>query len=145
MNAQEADLKDCQIIPLEEHNPDAGDLVAIGDHIQLPFETKRIFYIYDIPVGTIRGEHAHKTCHELIVAASGAFTVKLDDGEATKEVLLDQPDVGLHIPPGIWASEMKFSGGAICLVLASHDYDEGDYIRDYIAFRSWKTGQNAAE
>ena len=137
-------LKDCVLIALEQHDTGVGDLVVVEGNAHLPFDVNRVFYIYDIPMGMHRGAHAHKECHQLIVAASGSFTVTLDDGRSTTEVVLNQPNAGLHIPPGIWASEVKFSGGAICLVLASHEYDERDYLRDYIGFRAWKNRQATA-
>ena len=90
-----------------------------------------MFYSYDIPGGEARGAHAHKECHQFLVAASGAYEVLLDDGVNKRTVLLNRPFYGLHIPPGIWASEQAFSSGSICLVLASHGYSEEDYIRKY--------------
>ena len=92
------------------------------------------FYSYDIPSGEDRGAHAHKECHQLIIAASGSFEVVLDDGTNKRTVLLNRPFWGLHVPPGIWASEQGFSSGSICLVLASHGYSEEDYIRNYDEF-----------
>jgi dTDP-4-dehydrorhamnose 3,5-epimerase-like enzyme len=100
----------------------------------LPFEVKRIFYLYDIPGGESRGAHAHKECHQFLIATSGSFEVLLDDGRTKRQVQLNRADMGLHIPPGIWASEVNFSSGSICLVLASHTYNENDYIRDYQEF-----------
>ena len=91
----------------------------------------RVFYLYDIPGGESRGAHAHKVCHQFLIAASGAFEVLLNDGKTQRQVMLNRPNQGLHIPPGIWASEINFSSGSICLVLASHPYDEKDYIREY--------------
>ena len=81
-----------------------------------------------------RGAHAHVECHQFLIAASGSFEVLLDDGRTQRQVLLNKPNMGIHIPPGIWASEINFSSGAICLVLASHPYNEKDYIRDYQDF-----------
>ena len=87
--------------------------------------------MYDIPGGESRGAHAHKECHQYLIAASGSFEVSLDDGKTKRSVQLNRPYIGLHIPPGIWASEINFSSGSICLVLASHTYNETDYIRNY--------------
>jgi oxalate decarboxylase/phosphoglucose isomerase-like protein (cupin superfamily) len=98
---------------------------------EVPFDVKRIFYLYDIPGGESRGAHAHKECHQFLVAASGSFEVLLDDGKTQRIVQLNRPYQGLHIPPMIWASEINFSSGAICLVLASEKYNEKDYIREY--------------
>ena len=100
----------------------------------LPFDVRRVFYLYDIPGGESRGAHAHKECHQFLIAASGSFEVLLDDGKAKRQVQLVRADTGLHIPPGIWASEVNFSSGSICLVLASHQYNETDYIREYDSF-----------
>lgn len=104
----------------------------------MPFPVKRVFYLYDIPGGKSRGAHAHRSCHQFIVAACGAFEVLLDDGKVERLTQLNRSYIGLHVPPGIWTSEINFSSGSICLILTSHDYDEDDYIRDYGEFRTWK-------
>ncbi len=122
---------DCAILELPRINDRSGNITAIQNNEEIPFDIKRIFYLYDIPGGESRGAHAHKECHQFLVAASGSFEVQLDDGKVKKTVMLNQPYRGLHIPPGIWASEVNFSSGAICLVLASHKYDENDYLRNY--------------
>ena len=108
-----------------------GNLTFVYNEENIPFEIKRVFYSYDIPGGESRGAHAHKDCHQILIAASGAFEVLLDDGKNKRTVLLNRPFYGLHVPPGIWASEQGFSSGSICLVLASHNYEKEDYIRDY--------------
>jgi uncharacterized RmlC-like cupin family protein len=97
----------------------------------VPFDIKRAFYIYDIPGGESRGAHAHKRCHQLIIAASGSFDVVLDNGHEQATVTLNRPYQGLHVPPGIWCHEAGFSSGSVCLVLTSEPFDEADYIRDY--------------
>lgn len=125
---------DCAILELPRINNRSGNITAIQNNKEIPFDIKRIFYLYDIPGGESRGAHAHKECHQFLVAASGSFEVQLDDGKVKKTVMLNQPYRGLHIPPGIWASEVNFSSGAICLVLASHKYDENDYLRNYNEF-----------
>jgi hypothetical protein len=117
----------------------AGNITPIENGKNFPFNVKRIFYLYDIPGGQSRGAHAHKQCHQLLIAASGAFEVLLDDGEVKRHVLLNRPDIGLHILPGLWASEINFSSGAICLVLASELYDEDDYIRNYPDYLLWRS------
>jgi len=122
---------DCSIIQLPKIEMRAGNITPITGNVDLPFDIKRVFYSYDIPGGESRGAHAHKACHQFLVAASGAFEVLLDDGVSKRTVLLNRPYFGLHIPPGIWASEQGFSSGSICLVLASQGYDEQDYIREY--------------
>ncbi|MDC6389762.1 FdtA/QdtA family cupin domain-containing protein [Maribacter sp. PR1] len=125
---------ECSLIELPKIKNRAGNITPVENNIEIPFETKRIFYLYDIPGGISRGAHAHINCHQFLIAASGSFEVELDDGKVKKTVMLNQPYRGLHIPPGIWASEINFSSGAICLVLASHKYDPTDYIRDYDSF-----------
>jgi hypothetical protein len=122
---------DCNLIHLPKIKNRAGNITAIHNNQEIPFEVNRVFYLYDIPGGESRGAHAHKECHQFLIAASGAYEVLLDDGKTKRQVMLNRPDIGLHIPPGIWASEINFSSGAICLVLASHAYDGGDYIRDF--------------
>ena len=129
---------DCAIIELPRIQNRSGNITAIGNNIEIPFDAKRIFYLYDIPGGESRGAHAHKECHQFLVATSGSFEVQLDDGKVKKTVMLNQPYRGLHIQPGIWASEVNFSSGAICLVIASHKYNESDYIRDYTEFLKFK-------
>jgi len=104
----------------------------------VPFEVKRIYYLYDIPGGEDRGGHAHKKLKQLIVAASGSFNVLLNDGLNKKVVTLNRPDYGLLVVPGIWRELMEFSSGAICLVLASEIYSERDYIRSYNEFKLLK-------
>ena len=124
----------CSILELPRIQNRAGNITPIHNNIEVPFDIKRIFYLYDIPGGESRGGHAHKKCHQFLIAASGSFEVLLDDGRTKRIVQLNRPYIGLHIPAGIWASEINFSSGAICLVMASHKYDEGDYIRDYQEF-----------
>lgn len=129
---------DCQLIYLPQEGDRNGRITAINNSVEIPFDIKRVFYLYDIPGGESRGAHAHKECHQFLTATSGAFEVLLDDGKVKRQVMLNRPDVGLHIPPGIWASEINFSSGAICLVLASHEYDESDYIRDYSQYLDFR-------
>lgn len=129
---------DCSVIELGKIGNPAGNMTVVSNNEEVPFSVKRVFYIYDIPGGQDRGAHAHKECHQFLVAASGSFEVELNDGNKKRTVTLNLPYYGLHIPPGIWASEKSFSSGAICLVLASHEYDEEDYIRDYSEFKIYK-------
>ena len=121
----------CSVIDLGKISFDEGNLTVVENRKDFPFDVKRVFYIYDIAGGESRGAHAHKECHQFLMAASGSFEISLDDGKFKRQVFLNRPNLGLHIPPGIWAAEMNFSSGAICLVLTSHTYDESDYIRDY--------------
>lgn len=129
---------DCSVIELPRIENRAGNITPIHGMKNVPFDIKRVFYSYDIPGGEARGAHAHKECHQFIVAASGSFEVMLDDGRNKRTVLLNRPFYGLHVPPGIWAAEQGFSSGAICLVLASDLYAEDDYIRDYQEFLNYQ-------
>ena len=126
-----ANVNDCQLINLPKIKNPRGNLTFVENSKHIPFDIKRVFYLYDIPGGESRGAHAHKECHQFLIAASGSFEVEIDDGKEIKKISLNQPYYGLHIPPGIWASEINFSSGAICLVLASHTYNGEDYIRDF--------------
>ena len=127
---------DCAVLTLPRIESPAGNLTPVygGEHV--PFEIRRVFYLYDIPGGAVRGAHAHRKCHQVLVSAMGSFDVLLDDGAAKRSVGLNRPYHALHIPPGIWAQELNFSAGGICLVLASHPYDEADYIRSYAEFQN---------
>lgn len=131
-------ISDCSVIELPKVENRSGNLTSIQNSIEVPFDIKRIFYLYDIPGGKDRGAHAHLECHQFLIAGSGSFDVLLDDGKSKKLVTLNQPYKGLFVPAGIWASEVNFSSGSICLVLASHKYDKNDYIRDYQEFLNYK-------
>ena len=122
---------DCSLCELNKMHDPEGNLTFMYENVQVPFPINRVFYSYDIPGGEDRGAHAHKKCHQFLIAASGSFEVVLDDGTNKRTVLLNRPFWGLHVPPGIWASEQGFSSGSICLVLASEGYSEEDYIRNY--------------
>lgn len=131
---------DCSLIHLGKISFEQGNLTVIENDKRFPFNVKRVFYLYDIAGGESRGAHAHHECHQFLIAASGSFEVTLDDGTFKRQVFLNRPDIGLHILPGIWASEVNFSSGAICLVLASHEYNEQDYIRKYQDFLNFRNG-----
>jgi len=122
------------ILPLDKIHNRAGNITIVENSKDIPFEVKRVYYLYDIPGGESRGGHAHRKLHQLIVAASGSFSILIDDGTNKKIITLNRPDYGLVIVPGVWRELMDFSSGAICLVLASEEYDESDYIRDYNEF-----------
>jgi len=130
---------DCALLFFPKIRNRAGNITPVHNSTEIPFDVKRVFYLYDIPGGESRGAHAHKECHQLLIAISGSFEVLLDDGRMKRQVLLNRPDVGLHIKPGIWASEVNFSSGAICLVLASHLYQAEDYIRSYPEFLAYRS------
>lgn len=133
---------DCSLCELNKMHDPEGNLTYIYENVHVPFPINRVFYSYDIPGGEDRGAHAHKECHQFIIAASGSFEVVLDDGVNKRTVSLNRPFWGLHVPPGIWASEQGFSSGSICLVLASHGYSEEDYIRNYDDFKKYVDSQN---
>ncbi len=129
---------DCSLIYLPKIGDRNGIITSVNSNNEICTEIKRVFFLYDIPSGESRGAHAHKECHQFLIAVSGSFEVLLDDSQTKRQVVLNQPNIALHILPGIWASELNFSGGSSCLVLASHFYDETDYIRDYNKFVLWK-------
>lgn len=129
---------DCSVITLPRIKNRAGNITPIHNSLEVPFDVRRIFYLYDIPGGESRGAHAHKQCHQFLVAASGSFEILLNDGKVQRLIQLNRPYQGLHIPPMIWASEINFSSGSICLVLASEKYNEDDYIRQYESFLEWR-------
>lgn len=132
---------DCSVVDLPKYMFDEGNLTWVERNKNVPFDIQRVFYLYDIPGGEARGAHAHRQCHQFLIAASGAFEVVLDDGINRRTVMLNRPFCGLHIPPGIWAAEQGFSSGSVCLVLASETYDESDYIRDYNDFIQYRKQQ----
>ena len=130
---------DCNIIELDRHHSDRkGDISVVENGVTIPFDTKRIYYLYDVPGGVSRGGHAHKGLYQLIFAISGSFTVTLDDGNVKRTFTLNRPYQGLLVKPGIWRELDDFSSGSVCLVLASEKYDEADYIREYEKFLEYR-------
>jgi hypothetical protein len=125
---------DCNIIHLPKIENVSGRITPVEGKKEIPFEIKRIYYLYDVPGGANRAGHAHRKLHQLVVAASGSFDIVLDDGNVKKTIQLNRPYYGLYLPAGIWRDIFNFSSGAICLVLASDFYDESEYIRDYGEF-----------
>jgi hypothetical protein len=136
--SKKSTIDDCSILHFSKIENSAGRITPLQGGLDMNFSIERVFYLYDIPGGEERGAHAHKKCHQLLIAASGSFDVFLNDGKQKKLVTLNRPYVGLHIPPGIWAAEIGFSSGSICLVLASHKYDEDDYIREFYKYENYK-------
>lgn len=132
----------CSIIELPKHHHEKGNITVVENNLTIPFEVKRTYYLYDVPGGESRGGHAHIALSQLIVAASGSFSVTLDDGNVKRTFLLNRPYQGLYIVPGIWRTLDDFSSGSVCLVLASHAYEETDYIRNYEDFISMKKNEN---
>ncbi len=122
-----------------------GNLVAGEFESDVPFSVKRCFMIFDVPSENVRGEHAHRTCHQFLVCARGSCRVVVDDGRVREEIALDRADLGLHIPPMTWGIQYRYSRDALLLVFASHAYDAADYIRDYDAFTAAVAGVAAAQ
>lgn len=123
--------------------PNAHDVrgkLSVIEGATIPFEIKRVYYLYDIPTASVRGGHAHKNLQQLLVALSGSFDVVLKDGISETIVTLNKPNFGLLIPTGIWRELQNFSSGSVCLVLASAEFDEEDYIRDFDDFKLFKNG-----
>ncbi len=131
---------DCSIIELDRHHSDRkGNLSVVENGSTLPFNVKRVYYLYDVSGGESRGAHAHKDLSQLIIAASGSFRVTLDDGKVKRSFFLNRPYQGLYVKPGIWRDLDDFSSGAVCMVLASDVYLKEDYIRcydDFLTFRN---------
>lgn len=131
-------VQECTIIEFDKHHSTKGNLSVIENQKDIPFDIKRIYYLYDVPGGEKRGAHAHKELYQLIIAANGSFRVTLDDGKEKKEFNLNRPYQGLLVKPGIWRDLDEFSSGSVCLVLASEGYDEEDYIRNYKEFLTFR-------
>jgi hypothetical protein len=130
---------DCNILQLPRVFNPAGSITAVNNSKEVPFNIERVYYLFDVPGGEARGGHAHKNLQQLIVAASGSFDIIIDDGNVKRTFHLSRPYTGLYMPAGLWRELDNFSSGSICLVLASIQYDEADYIRDYVKFKEWKS------
>ncbi len=128
-------IDQCKIIDFGKHHHPNGNLSVAENRDLVPFDIKRVFYIYDVPGGEERGGHSHKSLQQVIIAISGAFDVLLDDGVNQRNVTLNRPYLGLLVTPGVWSKEHNFSSGSVCLVLASDHYDESDYVRNYDEFK----------
>lgn len=127
-------IDQCKLIELGKNHHANGNLTVVENGKLIPFDIKRVFYIYDVPGGEERGGHSHKKLQQVIVAISGAFDVLLDDGVNQRSVTLNRPYQGLLVAPGVWSKQHNFSSGSVCLVLASDHYCEEDYVRDYDQF-----------
>ncbi|MGV9003549.1 sugar 3,4-ketoisomerase [Flavobacterium sp.] len=135
---QESTIYDCMLLTLPKNHQLNGNLTSITNSEEVPFDIKRIYYLYDVPGGNSRGGHAHRDLYQIMIALSGSFTVTLDDGNLKRSFMLNQPYQGLLIPPGLWRDLDNFSSGSICMVLASEVYSEDDYFRNYENFKDWK-------
>lgn len=133
-NSRETTVYDCTNISLPKVHNTAGNITAINNENEIPFQINRIYYLYDVPSGESRGGHAHKELHQLIIAASGSFDITVNDSKIRRTFQLNRPNYGLYLPPGLWRQLDNFSSGAICLVMASMLYLEEDYIRNYDEF-----------
>jgi len=131
-------VDDCKIVDLEIKDTLEGSSIEITGNKQIPFQINRIYYMYGIPEGETRGDHAHENLHQLIIVSGGSFDILLDDGRKKKEVTLNSPEQGLLVVPGIWRNLSNFSAGVICLVYASQTYEDNIVIRDYKDFVKFK-------
>ncbi|MEA2903255.1 MAG: hypothetical protein QOI12_642 [Alphaproteobacteria bacterium] len=127
-------LKDCRIVDLPKFEDQRGNLTFIESGRHIPFDIKRVYYLYDVPGGATRAGHGHRTLRQLMIAASGSFDVTVGDGRDIQTFHLNRSHFGLYLPPMTWRGVGNFSSGAVCLVLASDFYDETDYFRDYETF-----------
>lgn len=127
-------VSDCRIVELPKIQNSQGNLTFIENSRHIPFDIKRVYYLYDVPGGSERGSHAHKHLHQFIIAMSGSFDVVLNDGRQEQRFHLNRSHYGLYVCPMMWRYLDNFSSGAVCLVLASEMYSESDYIRDYDVF-----------
>lgn len=130
-------VNDCKIIDIRRYSDTRGYLSVVENGLDIPFDIKRIYYLYLVPE-VARGAHAHKALQQLLIATSGSVEVIMDDGQNKKSFMLDRPWKGLLIPPGLWRDLENFSGGAVLLCLASEKYDPSDYIREYNEFKVYK-------
>lgn len=129
---------DCSVVDISKVHSKSGNITVVENGENIPFDVKRVYYLYDVPSGEERGGHAHYELEQYIVAASGSFDVIVDDGVNKRRFSLNRPNLGLHIVPGLWRELDNFSSGSICVVLASQKYVENDYIRDYNHFLELK-------
>jgi dTDP-4-dehydrorhamnose 3,5-epimerase-like enzyme len=127
-------LTDCKIVDLPRIQDPRGNLTFVESSRQVPFDIRRVYYLYDVPGGSERGGHAHKTLHQLMIAMSGSFDIVLDDGFNKRRIHLNRSYQGLYIPPMMWRELDNFSSGSVCMVLASDYYTESDYLRTYDEF-----------
>lgn len=138
MNTKKTTVDDCKMVDIRKFSDDRGYLSVVEGELDIPFAIKRIYYLYMVPEAA-RGAHAHKQLQQLMIATSGSVHVTMDDGKNKKTFVLDKPWKGLLVAPGLWRTLDNFSGGAVCMVLASEYYEIDDYIRDYDEFLKYKS------
>ena len=138
MQIKNSTVFDCQTVDISKIHNKSGNITVVENGSNIPFDVKRVYYLYDVPGGEARGGHAHYELEQYIIAASGSFDVTLDDGNDKKTINLNRPNIAIHIVPGLWRELNNFSSGSICMVLASHFFNENDYIRDYNKFLALK-------
>lgn len=138
---QKSRVKDCPLVTLHKHHHENGNLSVVENFNELPFELRRIYYLYDIPGGEERGGHSHYDCEEFIIAVCGSFDIMLDDGVNQRIISLNRSNTGVLVKSGIWRVLNNFSSGAVCLVIASEEYDESDYVRSYDEFKKLTSGK----
>ena len=137
MDGKKTNVYECSVIELPQISDRSGNITPVAG-MEIPFNVKRVYYLYDVPSGETRGGHAHRQLQQLIVAASGSFDVVLDDGKIKRTISLNRPKYGLNVIPGIWRELCNFSSGSVLLVLASMTYSEEDYFRNYEDFVDYK-------
>lgn len=137
-DSRKTTVYDCTMIQLPVVHNDAGNITAINNSKEIPFDIRRVYYLYDVPGGESRGGHGHKALHQLIIAGSGSFDITVDDGRIRRTFELNRPNYGLYLPSGLWRELHNFSSGSICLVMASEVYEAEDYLRKYDEFKAFK-------
>lgn len=136
--SRDTKVYDTTVLNIPIIHTESGNITSINNCEEIPFEIKRVYFLYDVPGGESRGGHCHKELQQLIVAASGSFDLIVNDGKVKRTFHLARPNYGVFLPPGLWRELDNFSSGSICLVLASHEYDEADYLHDYNEFIKFK-------
>lgn len=129
-------IDDCRVIELKKISDPRGNLSVVQQYADIPCEIKRVYFLYDVPGGESRADHAHKSMQQLLIAMSGSFDVTVDDGKKSKKYHLNRAYYGLYIPPMIWRGIDNFSSGAVCLAIVNTEYNAEDYIRDYSEFKN---------
>ena len=141
MKSKNNKITDCSIINLDKVHTESGNITVLENNKNIPFDIKRVYYLYDVPGGEARGGHAHDELDQYIIAASGSFDIILDDGFSKKKICLNRPNIALHIVPGMWRELENFSSGSIVMVLASEFFSEKDYIRNYNDYLKFKKNE----